>query len=429
MALILLDYYSREMNRCLRKILDRRSGSYIFVVFGVMRPLIHKKKVLFLVYLLWFLFCACGLGQSAENHELDWPRIVKLKPELKVLALLESERPLNLKDLSLLADQGLVPADRDPGLALGLKRLVFSTTLQRWMAHPHLPSHFTGRLLLRFSITGIYRVGFSVAADGYRGPLTLRITAPREGFGRHLIYSDHVVRPRCETSLREDEAGNLWLEATYPEVKQGDPIKFHFAFKYIVDMKEVLARDLALAEKSMEVDIPADVKPFLGSGRKIDPNLPQAVQWAARGMPGPPDARHEYTRLTKSLSKLVRYDKPKKYSYFGGMAVYSDLDHMYQEISTTLTSRKGCCTDTVLLECAFLRARGIPCRTAGRFGHFFSLVYLPGRGWMSTSVTPTEIPLIVSPGPDHVPYQNWTPRIPLRTTRWEARIRIEDVEE
>jgi hypothetical protein len=394
-----------------------------------MRPLFCKKRVFFLGCLLWFLFCADGLAQSAENHALGWSRIVKLKPELKVLVLLEGERPFALKDLALLADQGLVPADRDPGLTLGLKRLVFSTTLQHWIAASHLPSNFKGGLLSRFSVTGVYRVGFTVADRTYCGPLKLRITAPREGFGRQLIYSEHVVRPRCETSVRKDEADNLWLEATYPKVKYGDSIKFHFAFKYLVDMAEVLAHDLTLADKSPDVEIPADAKRFLGPGKKIDPNIPHAVQWAERGVPGPPDARLEYARLTKSLSKLVQYVKPKRDFYFGGKAVYTDLDHMYREMSATLKSGKGCCTDAVLLECSFLRARGIPCRAAGRFGHFFSLVYVPGRGWMSTSVTPTAIPLIISPGPDHVPYQTWTPRILLRTTHWEARIRIESVEE
>jgi hypothetical protein len=369
-----------------------------------MRPLFCKKRVFFLGCLLWFLFCADGLAQSAENHALGWSRIVKLKPELKVLVLLEGERPLALEDLAALADEGLVPADRDPGLALGLKRLVLSTTLRRWIAAPHLPSNFKARLLSRFLMTGVYRVGFKVADRTYVGPLKLSITVPREGFGRELIYSEHVVRPRCETSVRKDEAENLWLDATYPRVNHGATIKFQFAFKYLVDIAEMLAHDLCLAEKSPDVEIPADIKRFLGSGKKIDPNMPQAVQWAERGVPGTPDARLEYTRLTKSLAKLVRYDKPKRDSYFGGRAVYPDLDHMYQEMSATLRRGKGCCTDTVLLECAFMRARGIPCRTAGRFGHFFSLVYIPARGWMSTSVTPTAIPLIISPGPDHVPY-------------------------
>ena len=45
-----------------------------------------------------------------------------------------------------------------------------------------------------------------------------------------------------------------------------------------------------------------------------------------------------------------------------------------------------------------LRAAGIPSRTAGRWGHFYTELFLPRQGWVSTSVTPTGIPLVVDPG-------------------------------
>jgi hypothetical protein len=394
-----------------------------------MPDLLVKNRIFLLGCALLLLVFACGPGLCAEDYGVDWPRVAKLKPDLKVLALIEGGHPLTLKDLALLAKQGFIPADRDPGLALGLKRLVFSTILKRWMAGPRLPSGFSGRLLSRFYMTGIYRVGFIVAAKRYRGPLKLHITAPRESFGVKLLYADHVVRPTCENFIRVDQAGNRWLEADYPEVKEGEAIKFHFAFKYTVDVVKILDHDLVLAEDPMDVDIPSDVRRFLRRGHKIDPDIKEAVNWAKQGPPGSLDARAEYARLIESLSRMVRYDKPKKAAYFGGQAVYSNLDRMYQEIGVTLRNGKGCCPDTMLLECSFLRARGIPCRTAGRFGHFYSEVYLPGQGWRSTSVTPTAIPLIVAPGPDHVPYQTWTPQIPLRTTHWEARMRIQDLEE
>ncbi len=244
-----------------------------------------------------------------------------------------------------------------------------------------------------------------------------------------MIYSDNVVRPKCQNFITVDEAGNRWLEAYFPEIKGEATIKFHFAFKYEVNMEDLLKHDLVLSQEPLNIDLNPDAWRFQLPGYKIDPRKAEALNWAAQGPQGPPDARLEYTRLTDTLSKLVKYDKPKRETYFTGKAVYSDLDHMYQDVDLTLKNGKGCCPDTVLVECAFLRARGIPCRTAGRVGHFFSEVYVPGRGWMSTSVTPTGIPLIISPGPDHVPYQSWTPAIRLRTTHWEAGIRIQELEE
>jgi len=129
------------------------------------------------------------------------------------------------------------------------------------------------------------------------------------------------------------------------------------------------------------------------------------------------------------MKDTIAYDTQKRNQYFGGRAIYSDLDDMYQDIPMTLSRRLGACPDTSLLECAFLRARGIPCRVVGRFGHFFTHVYVPGKGWMSTSVNPTGIPLIVAPGPDHVPYQKWWPNILLKTILIEAKVRIEAVED
>jgi hypothetical protein len=214
----------------------------------------------------------------------------------------------------------------------------------------------------------------------------------------------------------------------YPEIRTGQTIHFSFSFHYRVDMAEVLAHDLLLADAPLPEDLSPDILPFLEPAYKIDPTLPAALAWAQKGNPGPPDARQEYDRLSRFLKESITYDKRKRQEYFGGQTVCSDLDSMYQEVSLTLESKKGCCPDTVLLECSFLRARGIPCRTAGRFGHFFSLVYLPGKGWMSTSVTPLEIPLIIAPGPDHLPYQKWNPHIALRTTQWEAQFQIEPLE-
>jgi hypothetical protein len=367
-------------------------------------------------------------GPSA-NAGLPWAAVAKKKPNLKILVLVKGHRPFSLTDLTLLSDRGLTPADRDPGLILGKKRGVFKSSLKRWIAGPPLPEPLKAELLERFQMSGIYRVGFKVEEIGYRGPLNLEATAPRDGFGQKLLASETVVRPAGPTSIRIDSAGNRWLRVNYPDIRQGQTIHLHFSFTYLVEMSELLAHDLFLAGDPLAEELPPEVLPFLKRGKKIDPALPAAVSWAETGNSGPPDARREFTRLSKFLLQTVTYDQCKKQQYFGGQSVYSDLDQMYQDLSVTLTRRMGACPDTVLLECSFLRARGIPCRTAGRFGHFFSLVYLPGRGWMSASVLPTGIPLIISPGPDHIPYQTWTPRIALRTTQWEGKFRIETLEE
>jgi hypothetical protein len=352
--------------------------------------------------------------------------VYELKPELKVLVLISSDSAISLSDLAGLADRGLVPADRDPGLAVGLKKGVFSTRLKFWLNRPPLPPHLSGAILERFTMTGIYRTTFKVVKRGYEGPLTLEVTAPRDGFGRKLMSCESTVRPVTETESYVDAGGNRWLKAHYEKIEAGQPVRFHFAFRYLVDMRELLYRDVLLvADQDTEQEIPADVKVFLEPGYKINPRLPEARAWALRGGRDNPNVRDEVLRMTKFLKTWVTYDQRKREQYFGGRSVYSDLDDMYQDLSITLARGLGACPDTYLLECAFYRARGIPCRIAARFGHFFTMVYAPGRGWVSTSVTPTGIPLLIAPGPDHVPFQKWEPHVPVRTAQWEARVRIE----
>jgi len=259
--------------------------------------------------------------------------------------------------------------------------------------------------------------------------LMLEVTTPRESFGKRLLSSEYLVRPQVPSKAYTDPAGNQWLRVDYPEVRHGQTIKLFFAFRYMVNMSDLLTHDLMLVEQHQDASIPEEIRPFLNSGYKINAGMPQAVAWAQQGKSGPLNVQSEYFRLTKFLKDTVAYDQRKKDQYFGGKAIYSDLDDMYQDAEVTLFRRLGACPDTSLLECAFLRARGIPCRIAGRFGHFFSIVYVPGKGWASTSVTPTGIPLFLAPGPDHVPYQKWQPSIPLKTAFLGIQVQIEATED
>ncbi len=361
---------------------------------------------------------------TQARTSLQWSDVARLNPKLKILLEIKSKTPFTISDLAKLADKKLIPADRDPGLVVGLNSAVFTTRLAQWMETPPLPDKFSARLLTRFIMSGVYRVNFKVRQENYQGPLKFEVTAPRDSFGRKLLESDYVVRPEGKSTLKVDGSGNRWVFVDY-ERAPDKTIRFHFQFKYLVNMGELLAHDLMIFGDMGKGKLPENIRPYLGVGYKIDPNMQIAVNWAAAGKRNPPNAKHEYERLMRFLKRNVVYDKRKRAQYFGGKSVYKDIDDMYQPADFTLSRQAGCCPDTILIECAFMRARGIPCRTVGRFGHFFSELYVPGRGWMSTSVTPTGIPLVVSYGPDHLPYQNWKPRVRMQTSAWEARMRIE----
>jgi hypothetical protein len=393
------------------------------------KNIIFKFLFFFQTLLIFFFLVVPGRAIASQASSINWHRVAQIKPDLKVLVQVKADHLISLDDLAFLADIGMIPADRDPGLVLGVRQAIFSVKLKSWMTKT-MPDHLHAKLLDRFTMNGIYRVSFRVEKEGYQGPLSFEITTPRDGFGQQLISSEGLVRPQGPNWWHIDNIGNRWFYVDYSQMNYGETIRFHFAFKYLVDMAMLLSHDLMLLEQSGDGSVPEEVQPFLTSGYKINSSLPQAVKWAREGVPGPPyNVRSEYQRLTRFIKNTIIYNQQKRDQYFGGRTVYSDMDHMYQDITTTLTLGLGACPDTSLLECAFLRARGIPCRIGGRFGHFFTHVYVPGKGWMSTSVNPTGIPLIIAPGPDHIPYQRWRPDIPLRTTLLETKVRIEPEED
>lgn len=360
---------------------------------------------------------------------INWERIARLKPDLRAMIRVTSPNPISLEDLASLAQFGMIPADRDPGMVLGLRQAIFSVKLKHWNLK-NLPNHLQATLLNRFVMTGVYRVSFKVEQEGYEGPLSLEITMPRDGFGKQLLSSENMVRPRAPQRIYVDVAGNRWFCVDYPNIRSGETIRFHFAFKYLVDMASLLQHDLMLLDQTGRDPIPEDIQRYLTSGYKIDTKNPQALQWAQKGdFSGSFNVRSEYLKVKEYIKKTIYYDNLKKVRYFGGKAIYSNLDDMYQELATTLSKKLGACPDTSVLECAFLRAKGIPCRTAGRFGHFLTHLYVPGKGWLSTLIHPTGIPLIVAPGPDNVSYQKWQPSLSLKTVTLESKIRIEPLEE
>ncbi len=134
-------------------------------------------------------------GVEAKVPIPNWQKISRLKPGLRVMVQVTSPNPITLADLASLAQLGMNPADRDPGLVVGLRQAIFSVNLRHWKPK-NIPSHLQAKLLAQFILSGIYRVSFKVEEKGYEGPLTMEITTPRDGFGQQLLYSEILSVPR-----------------------------------------------------------------------------------------------------------------------------------------------------------------------------------------------------------------------------------------
>ena len=134
--------------------------------------------------------------------------------------------------------------------------------------------------------------------------------------------------------------------------------------------------------------------------------------------------RRVWARISKYIKDNIPYDHQKRAEFFGGRKVYRSMAEMYDPPEVILERRVGACPETCLLEASLFRAVGIPARTAGRWGHFFTEVHIPGRGWVSTSVTPTGIPLIRDVDAEHLPFVSWDQEVAVQTTRWTGEVRI-----
>ena len=190
------------------------------------------------------------------------------------------------------------------------------------------------------------------------------------------------IHPQRPFSIREDSAGNRWLETALEEAKEGDQLKLDFSCLYQVEVKELLEHAILMtpAQVSPELDPGDPAAVFLGSGLKIRPELEGVAALAEEILGRERVPRRVWARISKYIKDHIPYDHQKRAEFFGGRKVYRSMAEMYDPPEVILERRVGACPETCLLEASLFRAVGIPARTAGRWGHFFTEVHIPGRG-------------------------------------------------
>lgn len=114
------------------------------------RPHIRVAKP----FLALAAFLAYLLGSAGEVHgrqaDINWERVAGIKPNWKVIVLIQNDRGLTLEDLTLLEQSGFRAADRNAALILARKKAIFKTPLRRWMGRRPWPAHLQASLLPRF---------------------------------------------------------------------------------------------------------------------------------------------------------------------------------------------------------------------------------------------------------------------------------------
>ena len=361
-----------------------------------------------------------------DQQGVDFNRLAKVYPSLKTIVLLAFDRELEFDHLIRLHGLEAYPVNGDNVDYLGRTHGIFHTragNLGRLKKAAGVKALIP---LARFRMRGLYRVHFQIVEPGFSGPLAFSVTAPRDSFGKRLLREASFVYPRNPFRIRVDEAGNRWLETVLEEAGEGGQLKLDFSFIYQVEMAELINHAILMTplKPSEAVDWADPAAVFLEPGLKITPGSQEVAALAGEILGEERIPRRVWARIAKYIKDNIPYDHQKRAEFFGGRKVYRSMAEMYDPPAVILNKKMGACPETSLLEASLFRAVGIPARTAGRWAHFFTEVYLPGRGWVSTSVTPTGIPLVRDVDAEHLPFVSWDREAAVKTTRWTGDIRI-----
>ena len=362
----------------------------------------------------------------ADQQGLDFTRLAKTYPSLKTIVLLSFDRELEFNYLLRLRGLEVFPVNGDNVDYLGRTYGLFHTRAGNLERAAKAAGVTAAIPLARFFMRGLYRVHFKILEPGFSGRMAFSVTAPRESFGRRLVRVESFVHPQNPYRMRTDQAGNRWLDTVLENAEQGSQLKLDFSFVYQVEMAELISHSILMTplKPSPELDGADPAVVFLEPGYKITPDAREVIDLAAEILGQERTPRLVWGRIAKYIKENIPYDHQKRADFFGGRKVYRTMAEMYDPPAVILNRKVGACPETSLLEASLFRAVGIPARTAGRWGHFFTEVYLPGRGWVSTSVTPTGIPLVRDVDAEHLPFVSWEPEAAVKTTRWTGDVRI-----
>lgn len=397
-----------------------------------MKKVIKRIGVIIIAFLLLILnhpvSIDCLYAETVDLSDGNWFREVPDRfPGLKIIVRTAFDAPLDLKRIVALKNSGLRPAGGDWVSLVGKKQALFITLARRVASLKNRDFVQSVELIDEFFLHGFYRLHFKIVDEKTGGPIRFSVTSPRSGFGKDLLEIEAHLRPDTHHTVRKDTAGNRWIEFAYPESFSGHTIKVDFHYRYRVRMQPLLRHALAMADRNGEIrlDYPGPESRFLMATKKIAAADPR-IQSVARNIIGKTRSPVQaYERLHKFIERNIKYDSEKRKAFFGGRKTYRDMHHMYQPAIKTLENKLGACPDTCILEAAILRAAGFPARTAGRWGHFYTEIFLPGTGWLSPSVTPTGVPLVVDGDQQNTPFIQWAPNTDVQILEWGGDYQIE----
>lgn len=211
-------------------------------------------------------------------------------------------------------------------------------------------------------------------------------------------------------------------------IQAGKVYKFRSSHKVDINLLDnvnrnfvVAAKDLGIADYTVGMkDYPQISEIFRSrEGEKIVPS--EYVKNIVHQINTDMDMSGIWKQITFILDKDILYDWQKRELFFSGNLSYYDIKDMYLNVTELSEKKVGACTERTSLEIAILRELGIAARSATRVYHIFTEVFLPKKGWVSTSMNLNEIPLCHSYDENMAYFVEWNKHFPIRL-KWIGKI-------
>ena len=116
-----------------------------------------------------------------------------------------------------------------------------------------------------------------------------------------------------------------------------------------------------------------------------------------------------WKQIKRRLDKDINYDWEKRKLFFRGALPYKNIKDMYLNVEELSETRLGACPERTPLEISILRQIGIAARSSTRLYHIYTEIFIPDKGWITTSYILNEIPLCVSNNNRMGYFTSWEP--------------------
>lgn len=405
-----------------------------FIIAARFKIYIFTFTLGMLFVVVWANCCiAAGIPEKKDIIGLNgyFDRVSERFPQFKTIVSVDFGKPMDLDLFLSLQRFGLRPVNKDWVSLMDNTKAIFALHAGQIEHLKKMGLVESVRPLREFFLRGLYRIKFKILEKKPKGPFRISVSSPRNSFGKRLLHIEQHIRPPCAYRIRRDSAGNRWVEVKFPDPEHGQRIKLDFYFIYKMRIKQLLRHSIAMTapgrqipERSLQNTNGSSIAKFLKSSEKIESSSTRIKSLAKRIIGDVSSPVRAYRRVDQYIERSIDYHSQKKAAFFGGEKVYRAMGKMYQPSRVTLERKLGACPDICILEAALLRAAGFPSRTAGRWGHFYTLLYHPGKGWLSPSVTPTGIPLVRDLDYRQKPFVQWRPHIKVQTTSWWGQVQV-----